>query len=78
MVEIVYSFFKKINQFVLSLKGGVVSLLLAEDVLGTAFWQLLSCLENYFLGRGGEVALALSIRLYYQIVPTSLVVGSEA
>lgn len=31
MVEIVYSFFKKINQFVLSLKGGVVSLLLAED-----------------------------------------------
>lgn len=78
MVEIVYSFFKKINQFVLSLKGGVVSLLLAEDLLGTAFWQLLSCLENYFLGGGGEVALALSIRLYYQIVPTSLVVGSEA
>ena len=68
----------KISQVVLSLKSGVVSLLLAKDVLSTALWQLSSCLENYFLSGGGEVALALSICLYYQIIHTFVLVRSEA
>lgn len=56
----------------------VVSLLLAEDLLSTAFWQLSSSLENYFLAGGGEVALALSIHLYYQTVHAFVLVKSES
>lgn len=67
-----------ISQVVLSLKSELLSQLLAKDPLRTALWQLSSCLENYFLGGDGEVALALSIQLYYQIVPTFALVRSDS
>ena len=54
------------------------SLLLAKDLLSIALRQLSSYLENDFLGDDGEVALALSIRLYYQIIHTFVLVVSEA
>lgn len=65
------------NQVVLSLKSGVVGLLLTKDLLSTALCQLSSYLENYFLSDGGQVALALSIHLYYEIVHTFVLVRSE-
>lgn len=67
----------KTNQVVLSLKSGVDSVLLTKDLVSTALWQLSSCLENYFLGGGGQVALALSIHLYYEIVHTFALVRLE-
>lgn len=51
-------FFFLIRQVVLSLRSGLLTQLLAKDPLRTALWQLSSCLENYFLSGGGEVALA--------------------
>lgn len=68
----------KINQVVLPLKIGMVSLLLTKDFLSIALWQLSSCLENYFLSGGGEVTLALSILLYYKIVHPPVLVRTEA
>lgn len=67
------------NRVALSLKSGVVSLLLAQDLLSSTLWQLAPYLDNYFLAGGREMTLTLSVLLYKKIpIPSGLgVVSTE-